>query len=349
MRIEPYRPTHYDQLARAARAFDQSNSLSHRPFVDHYFTGQEWCRLYLAQDSEGAVLATQGLEHMPFVIDGRPVQVTFTSNFHSLRPGAGAVLFLKLVESCPLALVLGGTEDTHRILRRRAWSYFTGVRLYVLNRQYEVHDSDPRWRRLAKNMMDRAVRVMLPSFASRVPSDIRARLTVREEADYREDMLPEQSPFPVRFAPPVEYLRWRYGIGLSFVRYRVFTILDRGRQIGFVVLNDHPDRLIVAHSDGEHASLLAYGTVLAVMEASAHDRRPRSAALLSSHPTMQRIFEQLGFRALGQPRQLALGGRGEALPQGPDASGWLVNLDWGDNGLRAPFLDQHVMAGSTRG
>lgn len=342
MHVEPYRPELFDELARAARGFEQGNSLVHRPFVDAYYTAQPWCQLFLARDSEGVVLATQGVEMMPFTIDGRHEVLGFGSNFYSSRPGIGALLFLRCLESCPTAIVFGGSESSHAIMRRRGWRYFEGPRTYVLNHSYDVATGEPSWRRLAKWGMRLAFRRRLATFVRRVPTAVQRRLWVREEEDYSSDMLPSTSRFRLRFTPTVEYLRWRYNLHLDMIRYRLFRILAQDRTVGYVVLSDAPDQLVIAHADGEDPTDLAYGMILSVLGAAEGDSLPRSVLAVTANPAMQRVLELVGFRASRQKRPLAMGGQGAALANIPDPADWLVSFGWGDNGLRMPFRDRQV-------
>ena len=62
--------------------------------------------------------------------------------------------------------------------------------------------------------------------------------------------------------------------------------------------------------------------------------------LTSLHEAMQAIYEAFGFCRAGRSatRRSARSRVASSLPA--DTQHFLVNLDWGDNGLRAPFLDQ---------
>ena len=340
MNIVPYEPHHFNALRAAALSVDPLASLAHRPFVDYYYAGQPWCSLFLALDEDGHVLATQGVEQMPFVHDGQVLTVGCGSNFHSFRPGAGAFLFLRCLEGCPLALIFGGSDDTHQILRRRKLSYFDPAMPLFLNRHYDAVATDTPLRRLAKRALERFGRRPLAAFGSRVPSAVSRTLSVREEQSYGEDLLPRRTPFTFRFAPGPDYLNWRYNTRLPFVRYRLFRVLDGPETSGYVVLNDAPGQLVLAHCDGDDPETLAYGAMLSMVTAARDDAEPRSAMLVTSHAAMREVFERLGFKPGRQGRLLALGGRGGGMPPPPDTSSWLINFEWGDNGLRAPFLDQ---------
>ena len=188
-------------------------------------------------------------------------------------------------------------------------------------------------------MAARKLRPTLRHAAARIQSAAPAGLTVREEHAYTEDLLPCRSPFAFRLVPTAAYLGWRYATQLSFVRYRLFRILCKGCTAGYVILNDQPDRLLVAQCDGDDPVTLAHGIALSVAAAGCHDRRPREALLTSSHPAMQAVFERLGFRPSRQERPFALGSlRHRELLPATDTSNWLINYDIADNGLRPPFL-----------
>jgi hypothetical protein len=124
------------------------------------------------------------------------------------------------------------------------------------------------------------------------------------------------------------------------VKYRVFRILKGGHSAGYVVLNESPRELIVAHCDGTDPKTIAYGVLLSLLQASREDRGPRTALLSSSHPMMQEIYQHFGFRSEHSRRPFALGTLTGPSDIEPDTSNWLVNFDWGDNGLRLPFLDE---------
>jgi len=333
-----YTPEHFGLLRRAAEQVAQATSLLHRPFVDHYYTASEWCSLHLFLADDGTVAGTVGVERMPLACGDDALTVGFGSSFYTLQPGAGGYLFMQWLKTCPAGLVFGGSADTHRILRQQQWTYYPGVKLYHLNQAYEPRPGEPVWRRLARRAVLAARRTSLAECAARLPAEA-ARLAVVEERAYTDDLLPDRSPFSLRFAPGVDYLRWRYGLDLPFVRYRLFRILDGDATAGYVVLNDRPDRLVVTHADGTDPTTLACGVLLSLVDASRDDERPRAATLACSHPAMQQVYERSRFRAAAAERPFALGSLRGKIAVPADTSGWLVNLGWGDNDLRAPFLD----------
>jgi hypothetical protein len=62
--------------------------------------------------------------------------------------------------------------------------------------------------------------------------------------------------------------------------------------------------------------------------------------LASSNPVMQRIYIRFGFKACSPDRPFAIGSLQRSPHIETDTASWMVNFDWGDNGLRLPFLDQ---------
>ena len=257
MRLTEYTPDAFDALRAAAERLGVAG-LRHRPFVDHYYAGNPWCKLHLLTAADGSVAGAIGVDSMRFAAGDRRMTLGFATNFHAAQPGAGGYLYLHWMKTSPFGLVFGGSEDTHRILRRQGWTYFPRVKTLVLNRAYAARPGESAWRRLAKRVLTRFRRRPADRFAARVPALAVERITVHEEDRFTEDMPPRTSPFAFRFAPEVDYLNWRYRTGLSFVRYRVFRVRTEGRTSGYVVLNDAPDRLAVAQCDGESATDLAY-------------------------------------------------------------------------------------------
>jgi hypothetical protein len=337
-----YTPAHFELLRRAMATLDRAYSLRHQAFVDHYYAGGGWCTLHLFLRDADTVDGTLGVELMRFEVEGQELTMGFGSNFHALRPGAGGVLFLRWLRSCPLGIVFGGSPDTHRLLRGQRWTYLQGAKIYHLNAPYAARPKDAWWITTAKWALRYTARTVVSGWTRRVDDEGASRVSVREEHEYSADLPPRRSPFTVRFAPSVAYLAWRYAFGLSFVRYRLFRIRRGGESVGYVVINQSPHRLIVAHCDGDDPTSLAYGVLLSVVEAAGSDVRPRGVVLASSHPEMAAIYRRFGFRARRADRPLAIGGEAPGRTVPTDTTGWLINYDWGDNGLRAPFLDHAV-------
>ncbi len=339
MRLVEYTPGHFEALRRAAADLRLAN-LCHRPFVDHYYAGNPWCKLYLVLSAEDTVTAMMGVDRMRFVAGDRELTLGFGSNYHAAQPAAAGHLYLHWLKTCPLGFVFGGSEHTHRILRRQRWTYFPGVKTFTLNSPCAPRPGEPLWRQWAKRFAAYARRMPVGGRARRIPARVRAGVSVHEEQTFTEDLLPRTAPFSFRFAPTVDYLAWRYRPGLSFARYRLFRILVWGSTAGYVVLNDLPGRVLVAQCDGEDAFTLAHGVLLSLVEATAADTALREVVLTSSHSQMQRIYQRFGFRTSGPDRPFAVGSLRPPVDLPADTFGWLVNFDWGDNGLRAPFPDQ---------
>ena len=338
MRIVEYRPEDFDALQTVAKCVGPHCNLGHRPFVDYYYGNSNWCKLFMILGDDGNAIATIGLEKMPFQYDAQKIIIGFGSSFHSLRSGLGAYLFLYWQKSCSVGLVYGGSGETHKIIRRQNWRFFNGVRSYELNKLYLPYPGQPKWRLAAKWVLRHAGRKKrICEYASRIPAKVAARMSVREERSFTDDLLPRRSPFLFRFAPSLDYLNWRYNPGLPFVRYRLFRILEKEKTVGYVVLNDSPERILVAQCDGEDADTLGYGILLSILQVGHHDPKPRLVSLVSSHPGMQKICERFGFKRSGPDHPFALGPAGPNVQPLPDTSNWLVNLDWGDNGLLGPF------------
>src|SRR2546422_6688527 len=93
----------------------------------------------------------------------------------------------------------------------------------MLNKPYLPYPGQAKWRVAAKWVLRHTRRKKrIPECASRIPANVAAKLSVREEQNFTRDLLPSRSPFRFRFAPPPDYLNWRYNTSLPFVRYRLF-------------------------------------------------------------------------------------------------------------------------------
>ncbi|MCW5891977.1 MAG: hypothetical protein KIT14_15745 [bacterium] len=313
-------------------------ALRHRPFVEHFYLSHPSCRLHLLMADDGSIAGILGIARMRFEWNGAELTMAFGANFHALRPGAGGLLYLHWTRSAPVGLVFGGSTDAHRIYREQKWVYFPGARVMMLNPEPLQRPGDPLWRRVARQLRARVQRKPIGRYGVRLPAAARG-VTVREEARWDEALLPRRSPFALRYAPPLDELTWRYALDLPHVRYRLFRVSRDGTPCGYVVLQDRPERILVAHADGEDPGALAGGIVRAVLAVGGTDRTARSVVLASTCPTMREVFLDVGFRVRAE-RPLAMRAfrPSQALPADP--GGWLVSFDWGDNGLRTPFLDQ---------
>jgi hypothetical protein len=292
---------------------------------------------------DGSIAGILGIARMRFEWNGTELPVAFGANFHALRPGAGGLLYLHWTRSAPVGLVFGGSADAHRIYREQKWVYYAGARILMLNPEPVQRPDDPLWRRAARQLRAALQRKPIARYGVRLPDAVR-HVAVREEHAWDEALLPRRSPFTFRYAPLLDELAWRYALDLPHVRYRLFRVSRDGTPCGYVVLQDRPERVLVAHADGEDPVALAAGIVRAVLEVGGQDRRARSVVVASTSPVMRAVLLDSGYRVRAE-RPLAMRAfrPSQALPDDP--ASWLVNFDWGDNGLRTPFLDQTPPAG----
>lgn len=344
MPIVEYTPQLFDDLKQFVARLIKPVNLVHRPFVDYYYTDNRWCKLFLYYSDSGDILGTLGRELMRFEYKSREILIRFGTNWYSLLRGVGTELGKYSVASAPesIGLMFTGSDDTLAILHHRGWTFIPGIRGYFLNNPYPIYGGDSFLRKRAKSFIRTMRRKSIPTFASRIPSEMVSGLTVCEESSYSADVLPSRSSFVFRFAPTVDYLKWRYNLSLSFARYRLFRLMKGGASAGYVIFNDSPDCLIMAQCDGEEAATLAYGILLSILDIGRSDRQPRTVFLASCHPGMQHVFEQFGFRLPRKEGDMPFAFRNlpAEFDKTPANSSWLINFDWGDNALRLPFLDQ---------
>jgi hypothetical protein len=339
LRLIRYTSEHFELLEKAALRIEGNVSLRHRPFVDYYYGSRDSSRLFLFLDNDGQVQGSIGVETLSFEYQSRPLSLAVASNFHALQPGVGGYLFLQWLKTCPAALEVGGSENAHEIIRQQKWTHLSGVKFYSLNEDYRGYRDDDSFRAIAKWALRKVKHKKISDYVARLPASAGAKVTVREEFDYHEDLLPAKSPFAFRLAPSVDYLAWRYNTRLSFVRYRLFRILVEDRSAGYVIVNDGRDRVLIAQCDADDALTLARGVLKSLAKVGAQERRPRMVRLTCSHPEMAEMYSRFGF----VPRKewtVAIGSRKGPVDLSSDTSNWLVNLDWADIGLLGPFLDQ---------
>jgi len=342
MPIIEYNPDYFDALQELVAQVPRLMNLAHRPFVDYYYASRSWCKLYLSLSESGKVVATLGRELRRFEHNSREVTIRTGSNWFSLRPGAGRQLSRYSAMSNPdsYGMVLMASPIAVAALSHMNWAPVRGVTGYFLN-GCSLRPWSSWWKSAANLLVRQVAGKRISKLRSRVPADVTSRISIREEFSYVADLLPQRSPFSFRFSPNIEYLDWRYNLSLSFVRYRLFRIMSESQSVGYVILNDAPDQMIVAQCDADDATVLAYGVLRAILEAGQNDRTPRSVFLSCSHSEMRPIFENFGFRKWFR-EDLPFGflDLPPMIDRAPDISSWLVNYDWSDNGLQAPFLDQ---------
>ncbi len=320
--------------------FPPNFPLTHRSFVDHYYASSNFCRLFLLLDQDGMLLGTQGVEWMPFDEGGRIHRLGFGSNYLAFRPGVGAYLYANWLRSCDAGMVFGATADVHKILKKSGWAYYEGLHSYYLNRRYTNSEPTRWYRRVDKGIRTwLSVHHSLPDLHRRVPGDL-AAVAVEEQSGYSAELLAFKSAFAFRFAPDLSYLRWRYGTNLPFLTYRVFRVSRSAALVGYVVLQERDEEVVVAHSDGSEPGALAAGIVRSVAKVGRDESDRREVMLMCSYPAMQRVFEQAGFvtdARLDVP--FALGKLRGGYEINVPVSEWLVNAAWGDTNLRPPFND----------
>lgn len=340
MPIVEYAPKLFGDVSEMVAQVPGPLNLAHRAFVDYYYATRESSKLYLYYSDSGKVIGTLGRELIRFECNSRGFLLRVGSNWYSLQHGVGGELSEHSLRSNldSTGLMFSGSQDTLAILHHRKWIFMPGIHGYWLNNPRRAYPGEPKWRSAAKSALRRVERRRISSFAGHIPAHVSAEIAVREETSYAPDLLPSRSPFLFRMAPTAEYLSWRYNLSLSFIRYRLFRILARGRTVGYVILSDSPGKIIVAQCDGEDPAALAYGILLSILQVGCNDREPRTVFLTCCHTEMQQIFRGFGLREQsGGDLPFAF----RTCPPHVDpclgTSQWLVNFDLGDNGVRPPF------------
>ena len=342
MPIVKYNPDHFQQLQEMVDKLARITSFSHRPFVDYYYTTNDWCDLFLYMDSKNDIVGTLGIDKLRFEIHSREIIIGFGNNFYSLSPGPGGILFINWLKTTSYGGVLGGSKNFHKIISRQNWSYYKGINTLLLNQKRSYSKNEALWRKGAKLLLNLSGNKSIAKLASRIPNSIKKRLSVEEVVEFQEDMVKIPSSFDFRFSPTLDYLRWRYNTHLSFVRYRIFRLLDSGELAGFAVFNKSPVKILLAHCDGKSPSILAYGVLLALSELGKTYKKRPEIDIASCNPQMKKIFRAAGFREIIEEKKFAIGTLKKKPDIPPNTSNWLVNIDWNDNGLRSPFLDQKM-------
>ncbi len=306
--------------------------MQNRQFLDHYYLGQEWSKLFLAMD-DSKCLGIVGVDIFQFVTQTSSLKVSFANNFYSLQPGIGGMLWLKSMKLGDIGLVFGGSKDAHRILSARKFDYYSGVNIYRLNAQFEAYKEDSTLKGIVKAGLRPWARKKLPEYASKDFLLRFADIQVVERQEVSEEMMVQTSSFTLRFRPSLEYLHWRYNPQLGYVHYRVFEILHSGLSCGCCILNDGPKELVVVYADGNDPKTLAAGILKAIFLIGEENDKNRTAVLASSHPAMRAVFTGSGFHLAEENYPFAAGSlRGS--PRLGDPRTWLVNFGIGDNDLR---------------
>ncbi len=341
LEIVKYTPAMFDRIFEQVSKLQSDFPLRFRGFVDAYYASSEFCQLNVALDEQGEVAGLQGVEWMPFEDQGKKLKFGFGSNFHAFRPGAGAYLLMNSLRSCDAELVFGGSRDTNNMITKAGWRYFTGVKNMLVNRRISPDPKDGALKGLVKTFVKYApFRQALTSLANRLPRSVRG-VSAAEVDSITDDLLDFKSAFGFRFAPDREYLAWRYGPQVPYLRHRTFRVARDGRHVGYAVLLGKAEQVVVAHADGSEPVALAAGIVKAISAIARDARDCREVVLTSAHPAMQQVFENVGF--VNKPkwdRRFALGGLRGGFDIATPVPEWMVSYGWGDNALRPPFIEE---------
>lgn len=344
MPIVAYTVQHYQQLHDFVHNLGENANLHCKEFVNYYYTSNPYCSLYLYLSEDNKLIGTIGVEKMRCEYQGKTLEIGFGSNWFSKKKGVGGILYLSWTRKSPISISYGGTEDAHAIFKNTGWKYYPGMKNYIFTSlpSYLKQENYPRpLARFASRIMGFGTsKSAVNIFEKRVRELCREYgryITVQTEKSFQKDFLPSSSPFSFRYAPTLEELNWRYNINLEFVHYSLFRIVEFGDTLGYVILNSGPRHLLLSHCDGPDAIGLALGVIGAFSQAAGKDQFKKSFRLISCHPEMQTVFERFGFSEEGE-RSFALFARkpSQHLPEKPKR--WLVNYDWGDNGLRPVFF-----------
>ena len=341
MKIVQYKTGDTELLRQTASQLPPHHGLRFPSFVDHYYGQPDRAALLLMLNDEGRVIGTLGYEKMPFVTPAGEYTLAIGSNYHAFESGAGGLLFLHWLKASDFGCVWGGNENTQRVVEHQKWTRFQGVDTFQLNAAYAEVPGEAWWRQAAKTALRFSPRRTRIDERSREMLH-RGGLNIQAiaEESFTADLLPKSSQFAFRFKPSAEHLAWRYDTTLDFVRYRLFRILHNGESAGYVILNEQPGRTIVAQCDATDRWVLTQGVFAALSEACRGRRNGCGVALTSACGIMKPALEEFGFRRRANVRPFVIGGLGRQPGFGKYTGNWLVNFDWGDNGLRAPFLGQ---------
>ena len=341
MQINQYTSGDHSTLSRLCAELPEYHNLCYPEFVDYYYASTDWCRLWLMQDDDEKVFGVVGVEKIPFTTPDGPTSLGFGSNFYAFQSGAGAFLFLHWARECDFGIQFGGSADAKRLVDHQKWTRLSGIQTLQINAAWAEPPGESGWRLMAKRLLRHSP--LRTRIDHRVGEMLRRgghRVEAVPERNFTADMLSFESSYAVRFTPDAEYLNWRYATDLEFVRYRIFRLTQNGESCGFVVLNEQPHRVLVAHADATDSLTLSQGIFAALAQVCAGAMRGCGVLAVSSCPVVQAALIAAGFKARSKSRDIAIGGLRKQPGFTSDTSQWLINFDWGDNGLRAPFLGQ---------
>ena len=342
LNIIKYTHDRFNDLVNATNSFQQKTPLAHETFVKHYYTNNKWSHLYLLINKKENIIGTLGIEYMPFIYNGKEITLGFGSNYFTNNnfPGSGAFLYLRWMKKCDFGIVFGGSREVHKIYRNQKWVYYHGTKVYTLNKVPIYYPNVPIWKSALNIIRSYIPKKKIDNCMSNMPTDGFKGLKLIKESKFSEDMIPAYSPFNFRFNPSAEYIQWRYAMDLPYVKYILYRIINSNYDtVGYVILNQSINRIIVSHCDGITPKLLVHGILLSLVETLKNNTSNPEIILASTHPEMQKYYSLFGFKSTYFNRPFAIGSSGKKPNINHDTSDWLINYDWGDNGLRYPFLD----------
>jgi hypothetical protein len=330
-RLIRYEPRFFEVLQSNATV-PADSLLRQRSIVDWYYTTSEYSSLTMVVDGRDQCLACLGSEVVPLQAGECRQKIGCLSGFYAFHPGYGFYGFAAALRGCHAGLMQGGTEPALRFARRLKW-HFGEIPAYWLNVRYKATKKQG-FRNAAKKVLNRfAPRTPLKSLAASLEGRFR-EIRITEQDRYAADLLDFQSTFPFRFLPSLSHLTWRYPMNRSFVRYRWYKAFTGKGYLGYVILEDRPDRLIVAQADGTEPALLAAAIIKTFSAAATDQSDARETALLCANPVMQHVFESVGFRRVERRnRRFALGTMKGPMKVSVPQSEWLMNYDLADRGL----------------
>lgn len=341
MKIVQYRTGDTELLRQTARQLPLYHGLRYPSFVDHYYGEPDRAVLLLMLNDEERVIGTLGYENMEFDTPAGSKTLALGSNFHAFESGAGGLLFLHWVKACDFGFVWGGNENTHRVVRHQKWNRYSGIDTFQLNASFAEVPGEPWWRQIAKTALRHSPgRTRIDRRCHEVLRAGHRDIQAVPEEKFSQDLLPTISDYALRFRPSVQHLEWRFNTSLDFVRYRLFRIVADGESAGYVILNEQAGRTIVAQCDANDRWTLTQGIFAALASACSGRRAGCGVVLTSACEIMKPALQEFGFRRRPDLRPLVIGGLGRMPEFGSHTGNWLINFDWGDNGLRAPFLGQ---------
>ncbi len=330
-------------ILEAVSGLPVDSNLRHRAFVDWYYSSSDFCGLTLLLDDHDHCLACLGNERMTLKVGELGYRLGCLSSFYAFHPGYGFYGFSAALHGADAGFMLGGTDKAIGFVQRLGWD-LGQINAYSLNLTYHEDAGHPL-RNLCKLLVNACVsRVPLHNLETKLPDSL-TRVQVIEQSSYADDLLDFPSSFAARFDRPVAHFAWRYALDLPFARYRLFKAFLGSEYIGFVILQDMPEQVLVAESSGSEPKAVAAAILRSISAVARSEEDKREVLLLCSNPAMQRIFVSAGFQYSARRRiQFGFGGLKGRIPAPVGPSEWLVNYDLGGRGLHRPFLDETVVA-----